>query len=206
MNMNDKQEIYSDAEKLGMLQIARQMITAQLSGKQVGMPDMESCADFLKELRGCFVTMHHRHGNLRGCIGTFATDSPLLLSLVRMSVSTLRDPRFVWSQPVVLAEINDILIEISVLTPMERFENPMDLRLGVDGIYIKEAGESGRSGCFLPHVPGEAGWDLEETLSMCCSQKMGIAGDSWKTRDDLEFYRFQAEVFGESAPGQLKKE
>ena len=196
---------YSDEQKTQMLSIARQIITAILSNNQVGLPDPAQFDEYLQETRGCFVTMHHRHGQLRGCIGTFETDTPLIHTLVRMSASTLKDPRFAWNQPVVLAEINDIHLEISVLTPMAPFDNPTDLRLGVDGIYIKDP-KSERSGCFLPHVPIEAGWDVEETLSQCCGQKMGIEPDGWKTRDDLEFYRFQADVFGEAAPGVLKKD
>lgn len=203
--MSEKQSTYNYEQKLQMLQVARSVITATVSGQNVQLPDIEAVPEYLQANRGCFVTMHHRHGQLRGCIGTFDTTTPLFETLVRMSVQTLRDPRFSYNQPVVLAELNDILIEISVLTPMQDLANPRDLRLGVDGIYIYEKGGQ-RSGCFLPHVPIEAGWDVEETLSQCCAQKMGVEADAWKTRDDLVYKVFQAEVFGESAPGAMKVE
>ena len=46
------------------------------------------------------------------------------------------------------------------------------MRIGEDGIYIKDTA-SGHSGWFLPQVAPEQGWDAEETLSYCCSHKMG---------------------------------
>ena len=68
----------------------------------------------------------------------------------------------------------------------------MTLRLGVDGIYIKKGFSSG---CFLPQVATEAGWDKEEFLSYCCSHKAGLSADAWKD-PQTEVYLFTAEVFG----------
>ena len=41
----------------------------------------------------------------------------------------------------------------------------------------------------------EQGWDVAETLSFCCEHKMGIDPNGWQTRDDLEFFVFQSDIF-----------
>ena len=76
------------------------------------------------------------------------------------------------------------------------------VRLGVDGIYIRS---HDRSGCFLPQVAPEQGWDVEQTLTAGCAHKMGLAEDAWRAPTDLQFYCFQAIVFGESSPGKLQE-
>lgn len=196
---------YDDAQKLHMLRHARQVMTTALYGQPPRLPDVEAADPYLREPRGCFVSLHHRHGHLRGCIGTFETTIPLIHSLTRMSVAALRDPRFIWSNPVVLAEVNDVHIEVSVLTPMQPLEDPLSLRLGIDGIVIRGQREGKPlSGCFLPHVPLEAKWNVEQTLSMCCAHKMGLPEDAWRAASgELTYFRFQAAVFSEAKPGVL---
>jgi len=78
------------------------------------------------------------------------------------------------------------------LSPLERTDDPLSLRLGVDGIYIKK---SHASGCFLPQVATETGWTKEEFLGYCCSHKAGLADDAWRD-PETEVYLFSAEVFG----------
>jgi AmmeMemoRadiSam system protein A len=105
--------------------------------------------------------------------------------------STTGDPRF-FDDPLTAGEMKDLDVEISVLSPLQRTDNPLSLRLGVDGIYIKRGWASG---CFLPQVATETGWSKEEFLSYCCAHKAGIAPDAWK-KPGTEVYLFTAEVFG----------
>jgi uncharacterized protein len=79
-----------------------------------------------------------------------------------------------------------------VLSPLERTTDPLSLRLGVDGIYIRRGYAAG---CFLPQVATETGWTTEEFLSQCCSHKAGLPPDAWKD-PKTEVYLFTAEVFG----------
>ena len=62
------------------------------------------------------------------------------------------------------------------------------------GIYITNGKTSG---CFLPQVATETGWNEEDFLSFCCDHKAGLAPDAWKTDPDVEVYLFTAEVFGD---------
>jgi uncharacterized protein (TIGR00296 family) len=88
--------------------------------------------------------------------------------------------------------LDQLDVEISVLSPLERTGDPLNLRLGIDGIHIKK----GRaSGCFLPQVATETGWSKEEFLSHCCSDKASLAPDAWKDAG-TDVYLFTAEVFG----------
>lgn len=187
--------MYDPTQKAEIRQLTRQAVGAALAGKRMTRP--ADCTPFLLEPRGCFVTLHHGH-DLRGCIGTFEARHPLIDTIIEMAGASTRDPRFVGNR-VTLDELNQLTIEVSILTPLEPLDDPLDLRLGVDGIYIIDHSSGGmsRSGCFLPQVAPEQGWNVEQTLSFCCSHKMGLDPDAWRGKCDLRFFRFQAIVISE---------
>ena len=143
----------------------------------------------LNEHCGCFVTLKNR-GELRGCIGQFVVDKPLIETVGQMAVSAATgDPRFL-NNPITVDELDELDLEISVLSPLKKIDDPMSLRLGVDGIYIKKGFASG---CFLPQVATETGWSEEEFLSYCCAHKAGLKPDAWKD-DDTDVFLFTAEI------------
>ncbi len=107
------------------------------------------------------------------------------------TASATSDPRF-FGNPVTPAELEDLDIEISVLSPLKKTDDPLSLRLGIDGIYIKRGCTSG---CFLPQVATETGWNKEQFLSYCCAHKAGLSANAWKD-PATEVYLFTAEVFG----------
>ena len=100
------------------------------------------------------------------------------------------DPRF---RPVALEEMNDIDIEISALSPMEKIDDYKKIELGKHGVLVKSGFVSG---VYLPQVASEAGWSLEEFMDSLCGQKAGLEKDAWK-KGTCEMYIFTAEVFGE---------
>ena len=78
-------------------------------------------------------------------VGKFISDSALIECVAEMAKSSATgDPRFM-ADPITPRELNELDIEISVLSPLKRTDDPMSLSLGTDGIYIKK-GRS--SGCF----------------------------------------------------------
>ncbi|MFW5915583.1 MAG: AMMECR1 domain-containing protein [Planctomycetota bacterium] len=83
---------------------------------------------------------------------------------------------------------------MSVLSPLEKTGDPMELELGTHGIYVQKGR---RTGCFLPQVATETGWSKEEFLQRCCSGKAGLSPDAWKD-PDTDVYLFTAEVIGEN--------
>jgi AmmeMemoRadiSam system protein A len=179
----------NDAQKKQLLEIARDTVRAVIERRPVSKPQSQDPA--LTAACGCFVTLKNR-GRLRGCIGQFISDRPLVELVSEMArASATSDPRFVMS-PITAGEVGKLHVEISVLSPLQRVEDPLSLELGTHGIYIKRGYACG---CFLPQVADETGWGKEEFLSQCCSHKAGLAPDAWKD-PKTEVYLFTAEVFG----------
>ena len=178
-----------DTQKQTLLKVARDTVEAVI--KRGATPKPTSDDPQLNASCGCFVTLKNQ-GRLRGCIGRFISDIPLIELVVEMAkASAAGDPRF-FADPITAGELERLDVEISVLSPLERTDDPLSLRLGIDGIYIKK----GRaSGCFLPQVATETGWTKDEFLSYCCAHKAGLPADAWKDLE-TEVDLFTAEVFG----------
>ena len=149
----------------------------------------------LNEKRGVFVTIYKKEPKkLRGCIGFPYPEKPLIRGLIDAAVSACEDPRFESIKP---EELNDIFIEISILT------EPELIKSGVANGYLNniEAGKHGliikrglRQGLLLPQV-----WSSlqkkEDFLEALC-MKAGLLADGWL--DPLtEIYRFQIKAFEE---------
>jgi uncharacterized protein len=195
----------NDSQRHALLKVARDTIEAVITRKRLPVVEaacgeharpesnrrVESDDPDLDSHLGCFVTI--KNGDqLRGCIGQFIADKPLVNMVVEMAkASATGDPRF-FGDPVTADELASLDIEISVLSPLKKTTDPLSLRLGVDGIYIKRGYSSG---CFLPQVVTETGWTKEEFLSYCCSHKAGLPADAWKD-PKTEVFLFTAEVFG----------
>ena len=179
----------NDIQKQTLLQIAKRTAAAAVTRRPV--PAVVCDDPELNVPRGCFVTL--KNGDeLRGCIGQFEAEMPLCQMVARMAVSSARhDSRFARNR-ITPEELSELHIEISALTPMQKTDDPLSLRLGIDGIYITDGT---RSGCFLPQVADETGWSKEEFLGYCCTHKAGLPWDAWK-KAGIETYLFSAEVFG----------
>jgi len=179
----------NEEQRHALLKVARDTVEAVITGKR--LPKVEADDPELNANCGCFVTLKNGE-ELRGCIGQFIADGPLVETVIEMAkASATGDPRF-FGDPITPDELNELHIEISVLSPLKKTNEPLSLRLGVDGIYIKRGGYSG---CFLPQVATETGWDKEQFLSNCCSHKAGLPANAWKD-PKTEVYLFTAEVFG----------
>jgi AmmeMemoRadiSam system protein A len=177
-----------EVQKNTLLRVARDTVKAVVCGTSRAQASSDDPA--LNAPCGCFVTLK-THEHLRGCIGQFISDCPLIELVAEMAeASALRDPRFS-GRRIKPPELDDLDIEISVLSPLRRTNDPLSLELGVHGIYIKRGFASG---CFLPQVATETGWTREEFLSYCCFQKAGLPADAWKD-PETEVYLFTAEVF-----------
>jgi AmmeMemoRadiSam system protein A len=169
--------------------MARDAVVASVSHEP--LPHASSDDPDLNAHCGCFVTLKNRD-RLRGCIGQFVSDKPLVELVVEMGrAAATSDPRFL-SRPITPGELNSLDLEISVLSPLQRTDDPLSLELGKHGIYVKRGTASG---CFLPQVAAETGWTAEQFLSYCCAHKAGLAADAWKD-PGTEVYLFTAEVFG----------
>jgi AmmeMemoRadiSam system protein A len=177
-----------------LLKIARTTVEAAVRGERV--MKMPARSEELKGKQGAFVTLK-TNGQLRGCIGRFVSEVPLWKIVQQMAVSAAtQDPRFV-GRRIQPQELDEVEIEISVLSPLQKTDDPLSLELGRHGIYIRQGG---RTGCFLPQVATETGWSKEQFLSKCCAGKAGLSSEAWKSRD-TEVYLFTAEVIREDELG-----
>ena len=174
----------SNDEKRMLKDIALTSIKDSLDRKRIVEPT--TLTETLKQKCGAFVSLH-KQGRLRGCIGHFGEDVPLHEIVAEMArAAAFEDPRFM---PVTRDELEDIDIEISVLTPMRRIQSLDEFQLHKHGIYIKKGY---RSGTFLPQVADEVNWTKEEFVGHCAQDKAGIGWDGWR---DAELYVYEAIVF-----------
>ena len=180
--------VLADGNKRLLKEIALQSIKDSLNGKRISETYTSLIAShpILQQKCGAFVSLH-KHGHLRGCIGHFGEDYPLHKIVAVMARSAaFEDPRFT---PVRRDELDNIDIEISVLTPMRRIQSLDEFELHRHGIYIRKGY---RSGTFLPQVADEVNWTKEEFVSHCAQDKAGIGWDGWR---DAELYVYEAIVF-----------
>ena len=176
----------TDADKKQLKEIALNSIKDSLDGKSIENSQLLTLNPQLRSKCGAFVSLH-KHGHLRGCIGHFGEDVPLYEIVAEMArAAAFEDPRFT---PVRREELDDIDIEISVLTPMRRIQSLDEFELHRHGIYIRKGY---RSGTFLPQVADEVNWTKEEFVGHCSQDKAGLGWDGWK---DAELYVYEAIVF-----------
>jgi AmmeMemoRadiSam system protein B/AmmeMemoRadiSam system protein A len=167
---------------------ARQAIERKLSKHT---PPGEAPLERYPELtrsRGLFVTLR-KEGRLRGCIGRIQSNEPLAASVRKVALdAALRDSRF---PPVTAEELDDLHVEVSVLTPAKKLAGPKDVVAGRDGVILQH---QGKSGVFLPQVWQETGWTRMEFLEELASQKAGLPKEAWQHATILVF---QDEIFEE---------
>jgi len=186
---NKGEKMFTKEQKIKLLSIARNSIKEYLlTGRR---PKIDIDEPDLKVQRGAFVTLK-KNGQLRGCIGSFTSNQPLYLVVSNMAIeAAVGDPRF---PELSLEELDQVEVEISVLTEPELIDDWRKIRLGIDGVIVRRGFSSG---VFLPQVATETGWDLETFLRQLCSGKAGLPADCYKD-PKTQIYTFQAIVFSES--------
>lgn len=181
----------SPKEQTALLKLARERI-ARLVGREGNGPVKDELPG--PEIkRGAFVTLH-KQGRLRGCIGNFISDEPLTELIEDMAVAAAsQDPRF---PPLSGAELEQVDLEISVLSPLRRISDVNEIKVGTHGIYM--VSPRGR-GVLLPQVATEYGWDRDTFLDQTCV-KAGLRPGCWRD-PDTEILIFSAQIFGEKEAG-----
>jgi uncharacterized protein len=177
----------SATERRALLEFARATVVARLTGAATPRPlSLERPHDHA----GAFVTLHV-HRELRGCIGYPGSEKRLDEVVGHCAVAAAtEDPRF---PALSAAELPDLEVEISVLTPIRRVSDVSEIEVGRDGLVVQDGF---RKGLLLPQVATEQRWDRDTFLSHTCL-KAGLRPDAWRTGAKIS--RFQAEVFGEAS-------
>lgn len=169
-----------------MLFIAKNSIESFLREGKIPELSFGDFSGLLKEKRGVFVTLK-KGGELRGCIGCTAWDTPLYQLVPRMALAAaFEDPRF---PSVTEEELPELEYEISVLTPLKKINSWHEIRLGRHGV---QATALGRTALFLPQVATENNWDLE-TFLQYLMLKAGLPRNYWKD-SPVDFSVFEAKI------------
>jgi len=174
----------SDEEKKELLQLAYS--TIELYVRDNKLPNYETKNSNLLENTGAFVTLK-KHGQLRGCIGFIESPLPLYQTVMQAGIhAACRDARFL---PVTQDELDDLEVEISVLSPLRKISDPQLVKVGKHGLVIVK---DGKQGLLLPQVPVENRWDQQTFLEQACL-KAGLPKNAWKAGADI--FVFEAIVF-----------
>jgi AmmeMemoRadiSam system protein A len=175
-----------------LLSLARSAIEAYVRSDRV-VAITEADAALLRP-GAAFVTLR-RHGQLRGCIGSIEAVSPLAETVRDRAIhAASADPRF---PPVSAAELSDLEIEISVLSPLRKVATADEIELGKHGVIVRSGR---RSGVFLPQVAEETGWSRDEFLTHLCRDKAGLPANAWKR--DADLFVFTVQAFSSPAPSE----
>ena len=184
-----------------LVRLARNAITEKiLRGVKISPP--KNYPKIFDEKAGVFVTINKLFGKkeeLRGCIGYIIPIKPLIIATIDAAIAAAtEDPRFI---PVSKEELNEIIVEVTVLTPPQKItvrdplEYPKKIVIGRDGLLLRYGIFSGT---LLPQVPIEFGWGPEEFLDNLC-WKAGLPKDCWKN-PDVEIYRYEGVIWKELEP------
>lgn len=151
-------------------------------------PSLKPDDPALRESRPCFVTLR-RKGKLRGCVGRLIPHGLLFEEVIQMTcAAAAEDFRF---QPVQPEELNEIKIEISVISPLEPIRTSSEVEVGRHGIYLQW---KDRTGLFLPEVAQEMGWTAEEFVKACSREKAHLPEEALP---EAVLYRFTTEKIKE---------
>ena len=176
-----------------LLRLARKTIADSCrQGLPPGTPEGDFPPIFYEQ-RATFVTLQ-KQDKLRGCIGSLQVRRTLIEDIIHNAfAAAFRDSRF---QPVSTAELTEIDIEISILSPLSEMnissEDDLLQQLipGQDGLVIEN---SFYRATFLPQV-----WEQLPTAQQFLQhlkQKAGISPDIWP--DDMKCSRYTCFKFQE---------
>jgi AmmeMemoRadiSam system protein A len=186
----------TDSQGTALLELARATLVSHLA-HDASLADWFAEPPMGSELQsaaGAFVTVHNvgerarREGRLRACMGVIEARQPMLDAVIQAAVSAAHDPRF---PELRVAELEEVELEVSVLSPMRSIPGPDSIRVGLHGVVLRKGR---RSAVFLPQVATEQGWDRDTMLDHLAA-KAGLSKDAW--RHGAEFEVFTAQVFSE---------
>ncbi len=181
----DENIAYSQEEQQFLKRIARKSIEQVIKGSRV--PDLAPPTGRLSHKRGVFVTLK-KDDIVRGRVGYIQGIRPLVEAVRDMArAAATEDDR--WA-PISPDEIEDLDIEVTVLSPMTRVEDILDILVGRDGLFIKIGFQSGM---LFPETAVANDWNRETFLAQTCLEGH-LPADAWQA-PEAEIYRFTVTTF-----------
>jgi AmmeMemoRadiSam system protein A len=176
---------FTAEQQRGLLAYARRVLVGIVNdGKKI--EEKPADENFL-EKAGVFVSLH-KDKELRGCIGFIEPIASIWEAITENTISSAtNDFRF---PPVTSDELDDLKIEISILTPPIQCQRE-EIEPNKNGVII----QSGiHKATYLPQV-----WEVlpepEQFYSSLC-QKAGLEQNCWRGKS-IKFLKYEAIVFHE---------
>jgi AmmeMemoRadiSam system protein A len=170
----------AEGELHPVVKLAKEAVENYIRRGEMAKP--EELTPEMRERAGVFVSLH-KHGQLRGCIGTFepAKDNVAEEIIANAISASTADPRF---PPVTVSELDDLEYNVDILTRPEPVTNINQLDPKEHGVIV----ESGwKRGLLLPDLEGVD--SVEEQIAIC-RLKAGISPG-----EPVSLYRFQVRRF-----------
>ena len=166
--------------------LALSTIIAHVKGQDIDQIRKEKLEPELLESRACFVSIHTKDGNLRGCIGTLEPfQKNLQEEIINNAISAAsRDPRF---SELTENELEEIEISVDVLSIPERINDIKLLDPNKYGIILSDG--KYRRGVLLPNLEGV---DTVEYQLNIVKRKASLENEAI---ENLEIYRFTSQRF-----------
>ena len=173
----------NEEQKRELIDLAKDAILAVFERRAPKLPNDEA----FQKKRGLFVSLH-LEGELRGCIGYIKPYKSIAQSVAEMAVAAaFEDHRFMPLRP---EELDEIEIEISLLSPLVELKSIDEIEVGRDGLLLQHPYGSG---LLLPQVATEYNWDRDTFLDHLCA-KAGVRRGAYKDKG-AKLFSFQAQVF-----------
>jgi AmmeMemoRadiSam system protein A len=164
-----------------LVRVARRSLENYFAGRSRLYDDADIPPEFARRA-GAFVSLH-KHGQLRGCIGTVTPQYKHIVEEVAMNAisAAVRDPRF---YPVTEDELPELEISVDVLQEPEPVESMAELDPKKYGVIVRSGG---RQGLLLPDLEGV---DTAEQQVAIARQKAGIG-----PHEPVELMRFEVKRY-----------
>lgn len=165
-----------------LVELARRSVEEFIKNGTV-VPVPEPLPAGMSEKAGVFVCLK-KHGQLRGCIGTFMPCCENIASeTIRNAISAAtQDPRFL---PVKEDELGELVYSVDVLSPPEKVDDPGKLNPKEFGVILV-SGQ--KKGLLLPDLEGVDSVDEQLRITR---MKAGIFPG-----EKVEIFRFKVKRFG----------
>ena len=190
-NMKVKPKFYSHEDVTGVgygicsyyptdpyVELAINTINTYIKENRVLEIPKDTPKELIEKQSAVFVSIH-KNGDLRGCIGTiYPTTKCIAQEIINNAISaSTKDPRF---NPITIDELNDLEINVDVLTLPEDIEDETMLDPKKYGVIVYSGF---KRGVLLPDLEGVD--TVEEQISIA-KQKAGI-----NENEKIELQRFE---------------
>lgn len=174
----------SESQLHPIVELAKETVEKYIRDRETPRPEIRTPE--MAERAGAFVSIH-KHGQLRGCIGTFEPTQPnVAQEIVRNAIaSATRDYRFFPDPgPVSEEELPELTYKVDILSTPEPVRDKSELDSKRYGVLVVTGD---KKGILLPDLPGVISVDQQLDIAR---SKAGIRPD-----EQADVYRFEVRRF-----------